>query len=271
MTEAWNQSGHEVPLGGSVNTPRVLLLDGFQPALETSKEFAARGWCVYRSSNPLSTTTGFDLIVSHGFRHRISEDVITESKVPMLNLHIGYLPFNKGAQPGFWCFYDGTPVGVAVHEMTAEIDGGPLVARRLVDVDPWCTTFREAYDLLQNEVVSLFWEVFDDYSMGRRTAKQQVGRGTQHYSAQLPSEFSGWDVTIGPEIDRLHEMQHRKRDRGLELISEIERVRTANNVNWMNILRLAFRDAPDEAQEILRRINTDDQSISSLLGQLAKL
>lgn len=271
MAANWTAGVAEVLNEGPVGGPHVLLLDGNQPALKLSERFATRGWYVHRTSSPLTGTIGLDLIVSHGYRYRIPENIISQSRAPMINLHIGYLPFNQGAQPGFWCFYDGTPVGVAVHEMTAEIDGGPLVARCLVDIDPWCTTFKQAYGLLQDAVVSLFWEVIDDYLMGRRTAIQQVGKGTHHFSSQLPSEFSGWDVTIGPEIDRLHEMHHRKRERGLELISEIERVRTANNVNWMNILRLAFRHAPDDAQLILGRINSDDQRISSLLGQLAKL
>tara|TARA_Y100001970_G_C13554736_1_gene518535 strand:- start:164 stop:352 length:189 start_codon:yes stop_codon:yes gene_type:complete len=51
-------------------------------------------------------------------------------------------------------------------------------------------------------------------------------------------------------------------------INQIERIRGKNNVNWMDILRLAFKHAPEEASKIMRRINTDDKKISNLLKKL---
>ena len=55
----------------------------------------------------------------------------------------------------------------------------------------------------------------------------------------------------------------------LEIINEIESVRSKNNVNWMDILKLAFKHAPNEAREIVNRINADDNKISSLLKELS--
>ena len=54
----------------------------------------------------------------------------------------------------------------------------------------------------------------------------------------------------------------------LKVIDEIEKVRTRNNVNWMDILRLAFTYAPEEAKEVMRKINTSDDKISDLLKKL---
>jgi hypothetical protein len=56
----------------------------------------------------------------------------------------------------------------------------------------------------------------------------------------------------------------------LKIIDEIEKVRTKNNVNWMDILRLAFTHAPEDAKEMMRKINTSDDEISSLLKKLLK-
>ena len=56
----------------------------------------------------------------------------------------------------------------------------------------------------------------------------------------------------------------------LKVIDEIEKVRTRNNVNWMDILRLAFTYAPEEAKEVMRKINTSDDKISDLLKKLLK-
>ncbi len=56
----------------------------------------------------------------------------------------------------------------------------------------------------------------------------------------------------------------------LKIIKEIENVRSKNNVNWMNILRLAFKLDPVEASKIMKKINYDDKKISKLLSQLSK-
>lgn len=55
----------------------------------------------------------------------------------------------------------------------------------------------------------------------------------------------------------------------LEIIDEIEKVRSKNNINWMNILRLAFKNSPEEARKIVRKINNDDSKISKLLEKLS--
>jgi len=54
------------------------------------------------------------------------------------------------------------------------------------------------------------------------------------------------------------------------IINEIERIRSKNNVNWMNLMRLAFRVAPKEAEEIFKKVNTDDGTIATLLKKLTK-
>ena len=44
--------------------------------------------------------------------------------------------------------------------------------------------------------------------------------------------------------------KNKKIDHYLKIIDEIEKVRTHNNVNWMDILRLAFTHAPEEAKKL---------------------
>ena len=56
----------------------------------------------------------------------------------------------------------------------------------------------------------------------------------------------------------------------LKIIDEVEKVRNKNNVNWMDVLRLAFTYAPEEARELMRKINTADDKISDLLKKLLK-
>tara|TARA_B100000963_G_scaffold316719_1_gene296709 strand:- start:201 stop:386 length:186 start_codon:yes stop_codon:yes gene_type:complete len=55
-----------------------------------------------------------------------------------------------------------------------------------------------------------------------------------------------------------------------EIIDEIEKIRTKNNINWMNVLRLAFKNSPEEARKIVANINKHDNRISILLKKLSK-
>ena len=56
----------------------------------------------------------------------------------------------------------------------------------------------------------------------------------------------------------------------LGIIDEIEKIRTKNNVNWMDVLRLAFIHAPEEAKELMKKINKEDNRISDLFDKLSK-
>jgi hypothetical protein len=53
-----------------------------------------------------------------------------------------------------------------------------------------------------------------------------------------------------------------------KIINQIEKIRSKNNVNWMNILRLAFKLDPKSASKIMKKINYDDKKISDLLNKL---
>ena len=56
----------------------------------------------------------------------------------------------------------------------------------------------------------------------------------------------------------------------LEIIDEIEKVRSGNNMNWMDILRLAFTHAPEEAKQLMKKIDHEDNRISELVKKLSK-
>ena len=53
-----------------------------------------------------------------------------------------------------------------------------------------------------------------------------------------------------------------------KIINEIQKVRSKNNVNWMNLLKLALRLNPKKTSEILSKIYADDQKISKLVSKL---
>lgn len=46
----------------------------------------------------------------------------------------------------------------------------------------------------------------------------------------------------------------------INVIDEIEKVRSKNNVNWMDVLRLAFKNAPNESKELMKKNQSRRQS-----------
>ena len=53
--------------------------------------------------------------------------------------------------------------------------------------------------------------------------------------------------------------------RYLKIINKIQKTRTKNNKNWMDLLRLAFRENTREAIKVVRGIFKEDQKISKLV------
>ncbi len=55
-----------------------------------------------------------------------------------------------------------------------------------------------------------------------------------------------------------------------KLINQISNARKKNNINWMNLLKLAMKFAPIEAKKILKDINKQDHKISKLVSRISK-
>mgnify|MGYP001250075585 FL=1 len=57
----------------------------------------------------------------------------------------------------------------------------------------------------------------------------------------------------------------------LKLINPIQKIRSKNNVNWMNIIKLAFRNESKATSKIMPSVYVDDKKTSSLVKKLTKL
>ncbi len=54
-----------------------------------------------------------------------------------------------------------------------------------------------------------------------------------------------------------------------QIIDQIQEIRSRNNTHWMDVVRLAFRLAPEEARTIFKKIKQCDADVNELLKQLA--
>ena len=59
-----------------------------------------------------------------------------------------------------------------------------------------------------------------------------------------------------------------KHSNKMKLIDKIEGIRKKNNKNWMDILRIAFRYAPEKTSSVLAQIYQQDKKINQLAKKL---
>ena len=65
-------------------------------------------------------------------------------------------------------------------------------------------------------------------------------------------------------------LQNKNIKKYLAIIKQIEKVRSKNNKNWMDLYRLAFAVAPTESVKIIKKILARDKSVSKLAEKLIK-
>ena len=63
----------------------------------------------------------------------------------------------------------------------------------------------------------------------------------------------------------------KKISQGLKLINEIQNIRSKNNKNWMDLLRLSLRLDFDKTSKIIKEICKDDKRISNIAQKIYKL
>ncbi len=138
-----------------------------------------------------------DLIISFGYNKIISNELLNFSKRPILNLHISYLPYNRGAHPNFWSFIHNTPKGVTIHEMNRKIDQGDILFRKKIFFKKSTNlTFKKSYEILKKEIETLFIKNYAKIMNGNYKKKKIALKGTFHNKSELPKNLKSWDVKI---------------------------------------------------------------------------
>lgn len=106
-------------------------------------------------------------------------------------------------------------------------------------------------DYLKNH--QLFAEIKEWNEPSKRIA---ISNGFELYSNETRTELYKWNPSSNLSDS--------------SLIDQIEKVRGKNNVNWMDILRIAFKYAPEETREVFKKITDSDDEIGKLSKKLAE-
>ncbi len=130
-----------------------------------------------------------DFVVSYGYRHIIKKDVLEILPKRVINLHISYLPYNKGADPNFWSFIEDTPKGVTIHLVDEGLDTGDIILQQIVEVFD-NDTLKTTYGVLQNAINELFINNWNNIKTQIIEPKKQIEKGTFHKSIEKEQYIS---------------------------------------------------------------------------------
>ena len=55
----------------------------------------------------------------------------------------------------------------------------------------------------------------------------------------------------------------------IDIINKIQKTRSKNNVNWMNILKISIKNSPEETIQTMKKINDNDNKITNLFKKMS--
>ena len=222
----------------------------------------------------LKTISSYDLVISFGYRHIIEEKIIKKTKRPIINLHISYLPFNKGAHPNFWSFAENTPSGITIHEINSQIDEGNILFQKIINFDLYKNkkklTYENTYKILINEIQKLFLQNAKKIINNKYMSFPQIGKGSFRSKKDLPLILKSWKQNIFNTSIKFNNLIKKNIKIILYILNKIENTRKKNNINWMNIVRTSIKNSPKNTINILKKITSDDKKIMGLFKKLSK-
>ncbi len=177
---------------GNLDSPLILYLKKIgEQVIITDKQF---DMAFLNKNSP-------EFLVSYNYKYIIKQEIIDFFKGKAINLHIAFLPWNKGSDPNFWSFIEGTPKGVSIHYLDAGVDTGPIIAQKeVIFFDEEKETLRTTYDKLHIEIQALFIRHWQKMRTGICKGRIQPKGGTYHRRVDKePFQFlfkDGWDTPI---------------------------------------------------------------------------
>ena len=100
---------------------------------------------------------------------------------------------------------------------------------------------------------------------------RSIYANVNRYNKNSISLFRGLNYKIYKiEKDKIFKKKELNKFNYLKLIQKIEKIRKKNNSNWMDILKIAFKYAPNETAKTMAQIYKEDSNISKLTKKLSK-
>ncbi len=150
----------------------------------------------------------FDLVLSLHCNQLFPKRMVNNIKC--INVHPGLNPFNRGWFPQVFSIINGMPIGATIHEIDEEIDHGPIIAQREVEIR-LTDTSKDVYDRVQEEEIRLIEENLFDILQNTYTVTSPSSEG----NIQLKADFKALteidlnkNVTMREAIDYFRALTH---------------------------------------------------------------
>jgi methionyl-tRNA formyltransferase len=126
-----------------------------------------------------------NIVILAWWPHILKPPLLHLGQTVTLNLHPSLLPHGRGKDPNFWAIVEGSPFGVTIHHVEAEIDGGDIAFQRQIAYG-WEDTGKTLYERATRGIVELFCECYPRitaFDIPRQT--QQHSGGSFHRRGEL--------------------------------------------------------------------------------------
>ena len=150
----------------------------------------------------------YDLVFSLHCK-KIFPKVLTDS-MRCINIHPGFNPYNRGVFPHVFSIINGLPAGATIHEMTHEVDNGPIICQDNVAI--WShDTSTTLYQRITEAELQLLDKSLDRILKNDYYSWEPEGTGNYNSMADFKNlcEFKHYEVSnFGNFFNRLRALSH---------------------------------------------------------------
>lgn len=150
----------------------------------------------------------YSLIFSAHCKQFFPKEIV--NAIRCINIHPGLNPYNRGWYPQVFSILNKLPIGATIHEMDEELDHGPIICQKQVNIEAWDTSL-SAYEKVQNAEIELLEEWIPNLISGDYCKTLPIIEG----NLNLKKDFNALceiDLTkvqkIGDTIDLLRALTH---------------------------------------------------------------
>jgi methionyl-tRNA formyltransferase len=167
---------------------------------------------LHHNSNSLKSfiiNKGINLLLVYSYDSINKSNVLDLPNVSKVNIHAGAVPEYRGANALNWVLIDGmTKMGVTIHEITPNVDSGPVIASFSIEID-----FEDTAVSLQSELnvklVESIPPILKSYLVGTLRAIPQEFLNHPHLKRRKPEDgLFDWNFSDKQIYDLIRALVH---------------------------------------------------------------
>ncbi len=124
----------------------------------------------------------FDLVFSVHCKQIFPAGLV--NRLECVNLHPGFNPFNKGWYPQVFSILNNQTAGATLHVMTEDVDGGPIISQKKIDVELIDTSLT-LYKKIQQAEIHLLTEHIASILSGKFEATTCLEQGNFNHKSDF--------------------------------------------------------------------------------------